>query len=246
MQHDRSNMGVKIKVCGITRKHDALLAASLGVHALGFIFYPESPRYVKPEVAVEITKIVRELYPGNHVFLSDALESAGGTLYRPAFVGVFVNEDIGKVEEIVDYCGLDLIQLHGDESPDYCRFLPKEKVIKVFSPRTKEELDLLGRYELGAVMLDSRTDQLYGGTGLTTDWQLARLVGARYRLILSGGLTPENVERAIREVSPFAVDVNSGIEVSPGVKDPFLMVEFVLKVRKAGKERENEKLSIAG
>ncbi|MCX7816521.1 MAG: phosphoribosylanthranilate isomerase [Syntrophales bacterium] len=241
-----NRMGVKIKVCGITRKHDALLAASLGIHALGFIFYLESPRNVEPEAASEIIKLVRELYPHCQNFLPGALKMEERPLFRPAFVGVFVNEDPFRVKEIMDYCGLDFIQLHGDESPDYCRFFPKDKVIKVFTLRSKDDLYLIEKYDLEVVMIDNRTEHLYGGTGLTADWDLAKFVGARYRLVLSGGLNSGNVADAIRKVLPFAVDVNSGIESSPGVKDSFLMVDFVLKVREICKEIGYEAISLTG
>lgn len=190
---------IEIKICGLTRLEDALVAAECGAHALGFIFYPRSPRYLPPAEAKELisrlpTEIVR--------------------------VGVFVNEKVETVKEIRDFCGLDLLQLHGDESPDYCRQFSPSLIIRAVSPRTEDDLPLLENYSCRAILLDSREGKLYGGTGRPSNWELGVRIRERFPLILAGGLNAVNVSEAIKTVAPQAVDINSGVESAPGVKDP--------------------------
>jgi phosphoribosylanthranilate isomerase len=187
-----------IKICGITNKEDALFAASCGTDALGFIFYPPSPRYISPEKA----RTIIDCLPPEVVK-----------------VGVFVNQDAKEVERIRQYCGLDLMQLHGDETPDYCRRFEPSLLIKALSLQNDAELDALGRYEVRAVLVDARDKGLYGGTGLKSNWDLAVKVKKAHSLILSGGLKEENINEAIASVFPQAVDINSGIESAPGKKD---------------------------
>lgn len=189
----------QIKICGITRRTDALTAAACGADALGFIFYEASPRYVTPETA---RAICRELPDG---------------VVR---VGVFVNEDPSKVIEIVDFCGLDLIQLHGDEPADYCRRFSAERLIKAVSFPGDGDPAALADYAVRAILLDQREAGRFGGTGKQSDWNLAGRIKALYPLILAGGLNEGNIEEAIRTVAPDAVDINSGAEQSPGKKDP--------------------------
>jgi phosphoribosylanthranilate isomerase len=189
----------QIKICGITSRTDALSAAACGADALGFIFYQASPRHVTPETA---RAICRDLPDG---------------VVR---VGVFVNEDASKVTEIVDFCGLDLIQFHGDEPPDYCHRFPAERLIKAVSFQRDGDPAVLAHYAVRAILLDHRVAGRYGGTGKQSDWNLAGRIKALYPLILAGGLHEGNIEEAIRTVAPDAVDLNSGVEHTPGNKDP--------------------------
>ena len=190
---------MEIKICGITNMDDAVNACTCGADALGFIFYEKSPRYVSPETAKHIIKRL----PGDAVL-----------------VGVFVNQDMKTVEDIYEFCGLDMIQFHGDESPEYCRRFMKHTLIKALSPRNEGDIKIIKDYPVKAIIIDSRDSGLYGGTGKKSNWQLAALVKDNCLLILSGGLNPDNIMDAIKTVAPQAVDVNSGVEVAPGKKDP--------------------------
>jgi phosphoribosylanthranilate isomerase len=197
---------VKIKICGITNLEDALLAAELGAHALGFIFYPKSPRKVAPETAREI---IAQLPP----FV--------------ASVGVFVDEDAAVVEDLAAKVRLDWVQLHGQESPEYCRSLGR-KVIKVFRIKDENSLRLLADYQgaAQAMLLDTYKKGQVGGTGEVFDWHLAREAKPYGRIILAGGLTPANVAQAIEVAQPAAVDAASGTEAAPGKKDPAKLRAF--------------------
>ena len=188
----------KVKICGITNKTDALAAAEFGADALGFVFYGKSPRYIEPERAREII-------------------SQLGPFVIP--VGVFVNEEREKVEEIIAASGIGAVQLHGEESPAYCASFRGVKVIKAFRVSNEFDPERLSHYAVDACLLDAYRKDAYGGTGETFSWEIARRAKAVGRIILAGGLTPENVAQAIREVAPYAVDVSSGVERSPGVKD---------------------------
>lgn len=197
----------RLKICGITRLEDALLAASLGAHALGFIFYPKSPRYIAPQQAREI---IKKLPP----FVQT--------------VGVFVNEMGEKIKDIVKFCGLDLIQLHGDEPPAFCEDLGLP-CIKAFRIKDESSLNLLASYKnkVKGFLLDTYKKGQAGGTGETFNWELV-LQAKKYStpIILAGGLNPANVEVAIKTAQPYALDVNSGIESAPGIKDRSLMEEL--------------------
>ena len=203
---------VRIKICGITNHNDASIAVKLGVHGLGFIFAP-SPRMIAPETAREIIHII------------------------PPFVqtvGVFVNEEPAIIKELMDFCGLDLIQLHGDESPEICEEL-MPRAIKAFRLKDESGLEPVRHYagKVRAVLFDTYSKGKRGGTGETFDWDLAvkgKELGAP--IILAGGLTPSNIEEAISKVRPFAVDVNSGIEEHPGIKSPVLIKELMEKIRR--------------
>jgi len=190
---------IKVKICGITNINDAYSAAECGVDALGFIFYPKSQRYVAPAEAKEmIQKLPSEIIR----------------------VGVFVNHEIQEVKEIAQFCGLDLIQLHGDESPEYCAQFPISSLIKAVFCQTEEEIRELRNYPVAAILMDARDAGHYGGTGKNSDWRLAIKVKEMYPLILAGGLNRKNIGEAIGRVRPHAVDINSGAEISPGKKDP--------------------------
>ena len=200
----------EIKICGITRLEDALCAVTCGANAVGFIFHQASPRYIAPERAKAIiAQLPREV----------------------AKVGVFVNRETEEVERIVEGCGLDLIQLHGDESPAYCRLFPPERVIKAVSPKSPEEVRALDVYEVRAFLADARDAGRYGGTGRRTDWNLAASIGKKHPLILAGGLDMRNIEVALDAVSPRAVDINSGCELSPGIKDHDRMRRIIGLIR---------------
>jgi phosphoribosylanthranilate isomerase len=205
---------VRIKICGITNLEDALLAAELGADALGFIFYAKSPRKVSPETAREI---IAQLPP----FV--------------ASVGVFVDEDAAVVQELAAQVGLDWVQLHGQESPEYCRGL-RPKVIKGFRIKDEKSLMELEPYRdaVQALLLDTYKKGQAGGTGEVFDWQLARAAQTYGRIILAGGLTPKNVAQAIVTAWPAAVDAASGTEAAPGKKDPAKLKAFFKAVKEIG------------
>ena len=201
---------VEIKICGITNVSDALIAAECGVDALGFIFFPNSQRYVAPAKAKEI------------------IQRLPCEISR---VGVFVNRGIKEVKEIIQFCGLDMIQLHGDERAEYCAQFPMPSVIKAVSCRTEEEIPELRSFPVAAILMDARDPGHYGGTGKISDWRLAIMAKEAHPLILAGGLNKENMRKAIETVRPQAVDINSGVEISPGKKDLYKIREIVRMVR---------------
>ena len=202
----------KIKICGITNKLDAVNAATLRVDMLGFVFYKKSKRYVEPKTAEDI---IDELPPG---------------IMK---VGVFVDEEREKVLKIAEDVFLDAMQFHGTETPEYCAyFKDKYKVIKAFRLKDKEDLADINDYDVDYYLLDTYKPDTLGGTGVTFDWKILKDFEFLRPVILSGGLTPDNVGRAIREVVPFGVDVSSGVEAEPGKKDLNLMKKFVEYVRK--------------
>lgn len=202
---------VKVKICGITSLKDALAAVEAGADALGFVFYSRSSRYIAPETAAHI---IRQL---------------------PAFVttvGLFVNEQSAVIDDIVTTCQLDVVQLHGDELPEQCH-CSAARVVKALRIRDEESLVGIDRYPVTSLLLDAWCDQAYGGTGKVGRWDLARQAAEENIVILAGGLTPDNVAEAVRDVSPYAVDVSSGVESAPGVKDPALMSAFVYHAKNA-------------
>ena len=201
---------VRVKICGITRVDDALAAVSAGAWAIGLNFYAQSPRCVAVDVASTIVA---------------ALPST--TLA----VGVFVNESRGRIAEIARRVGLRAIQLHGDESASDCANWPLP-VIKAIRVRERESLATVDRYPVDFILLDAYVEGRVGGTGRQFAWEFAAACD-RSRLILAGGLTSENVAEAVREVRPAAVDVASGVERSPGVKDVQLMTRFVANAQTA-------------
>ena len=201
---------IAIKICGITNLEDAFAACDYGAEALGFVFHEPSPRYLKPtESRKIIPKLPRDI----------------------AKVGVFVNPEISLVRNIREYCPLDFIQLSGDETPDFCGQIPSGMLIKVFSVGHAGAFDKLALYKARAFLIDSREPGHFGGTGRLSNWELADAIGRKHPVILAGGLNPENVETAIKVVSPRAVDVSSGVEISPGKKDRQKIRRFIEKVR---------------
>ena len=200
---------VRVKVCGITRMEDATAAVEAGADALGFIFHKDSPRNISP---TEAGAIVRALPP----FVST--------------VGGFVNRVQEEVADFMKKAGLAVAQLHGDESPEFCTFFPR--VIKAVRVRGAEDLAGLSSYTcVSAFLLDAYSSEAYGGTGRRLDWTLAEAAAKTKRIILAGGLDPGNVEEAVRTVRPYGVDVSSGVESSPGIKDHDLIREFVLRAK---------------
>jgi phosphoribosylanthranilate isomerase len=204
-------MRTRIKICGITNFDDALHAVKAGADAVGFVFYERSPRHIDPESA---RQIVRHLPP----FVTA--------------VGVFVDEKIETVRETVQYCFLDLCQFHGKESPEYCEWHHKG-VIKAFRVKDRTFLEEMKRYNVAAYLLDTFREDRFGGTGSPFDWSLAGEATKHGPVVLAGGLQPENVGEAVAKVRPYAVDVSSGVEKEPGLKDWQKMKVFVEAVREA-------------
>ncbi len=199
-----------VKICGMTNVEDALEAASWGADALGFIFAP-SPRRVDPSAARDI---IHRLPPA-------VLK-----------VGVFVNEALREVRRLVDYCGLNMVQFHGQETPEYCRqvSLPVIKAVRVKSRESLQEMEL---YPFASILLDAWNPQKAGGTGKPFCWDLALEAGPTRNFILSGGLNPDNVYEAIQKVRPRGVDVCSGVEKVPGKKESAKVRAFLKEVQKA-------------
>jgi phosphoribosylanthranilate isomerase len=188
----------RVKICGITSLEDALTAVEAGADALGFVFFAKSPRHIFPEQAA---RIISQLPP----FVQA--------------VGLFVNEEADTVNEVADLCRLDLVQLHGDEPPDYCRQF-KRRLLKAFRVRSLTCLDPINNYQVAGYLLDTFSPSFYGGTGLSFNWEIAAEAVKRHqRIVLAGGLTPDNVAEAISQVRPYGVDVSSGVEAAPGKKD---------------------------
>ena len=206
----------KIKFCGLTSLADAQLAAQAGAWAIGLIFWPRSPRRCAPEAAAEI---------------------AGALRRRVEVAGVFVNATLDHVAQIADAVGLTMLQLHGDEGPSYCAEAARRtgcKVIKAARVRSRADIQALASFHTDYHLLDSYVPGLPGGTGEAFAWELARAHKGPAPVILSGGLNAGNVGEAIAAVSPFAVDVASGVEASPGHKDPARLEAFTAAVLEAG------------
>jgi phosphoribosylanthranilate isomerase len=199
---------MKVKVCGITCYEDAAMALDQGVDALGFNFYRPSPRYIEPAAA---RAIIQRLPPFS------------------VSVGLFVNAVVEEVAEIAAFAGVQVVQLHGDETPDYCRRLADRPLLKVLRIGSDSIPNNLQEYPVRAFLLDAKDDALLGGTGKSFDWRLARTI--HYPIVVAGGLRPDNVREAIRITTPYGVDVCSGVESRPGKKDAGLLMEFMNEVR---------------
>jgi phosphoribosylanthranilate isomerase len=202
-------MATRIKICGITNEEDAREAVAAGVHALGFVFAP-SPRRVDPETARQII---------NHL---------------PPFVttvGVFVDEEIDVVRDVVNQCRLNVVQLHGQENKAYANGLDLT-VLKAFRVSGAQVLSEIERFGCRHFLLDTFDRQAHGGTGKTSDWRIARQATALGKVILAGGLNHTNIADALAQVHPYGVDVSSGVEKHPGRKDQTKLQQFVHEVQK--------------
>ena len=205
----------RVKICGITRPADARLAADLGAWALGMVFWPGSPRACAIDDAEAIGAEFRR---------------------RLQLTGVFVNATLDEVGATTDRCGLTLVQLHGDEGPAYCREAARRtgcRVMKAVRVRDAAQVRDLQRFHTDFHLLDAYSPRTPGGTGETFAWELVREHGADPPVVLSGGLTPENVGEAIAAARPFAVDTASGTEAEPGRKDPAKLKAFFRTVEAA-------------
>jgi phosphoribosylanthranilate isomerase len=200
---------VRVKICGITSVEDALQAAQAGADALGFVFYERSPRNLDP---LRAANIISNLPP----FVQA--------------VGLFVNADAGFVNDTADCCRLDLVQLHGDEPPEYCEQI-RRRVIKAFRVRDASSLAPVRDYRVAGILLDAYSPAAFGGTGLSFNWELAGIAKEYGAVILAGGLDLDNVREAVERVAPYAVDVSSGVESSPGKKDPEKVREFIKRAK---------------
>lgn len=200
---------MRVKICGITSSEDAQAAVEFGADALGFVF-AKSPRLVTKELARDI---IEQLPP----FVSP--------------VGVFVDERVDTIKEVCNFCHIHTVQLHGNEDPLYLNDLEGYKIIKAFRINEEDDLKLLANYKSHAFLLDSYVKGVMGGTGVPFKWEIARQAHKYGTVILSGGLTPENVREAIHIVQPYAVDVSSGVESSPGKKDKVLMKRFIMNAK---------------
>ena len=205
-------MPTAVKVCGLTRAEDALSAAQAGAHAIGLVFYRPSPRYVTPEVAREIVRVL------------------------PPFVtavGLFVDASAAEVRAAIAVAGVGLLQFHGSETPEFCRQfgVPYIKAVRV---RTGTDLLQYARdyHDAKALLLDAYVEGTHGGTGQSFDWSVIPRT-LPVPVVLSGGLNPQNVTGAIQQVRPWAVDVSSGVESAPGIKDAAKIAAFMSGVRNA-------------
>jgi phosphoribosylanthranilate isomerase len=205
----------RVKLCGITRHEDAELAASLDAWAIGFILWPGSKRAADPGVAAGIARTMRR---------------------RLELVGVFVNPTLDEVVRAAEGIGLTHVQLHGDEGPAFCTAVAERtgaRVIKAVRVSSGADIQAAARFHSDLLLLDAAVDGAWGGTGETFDWALAAQRHSHLPLILSGGLTPENVADGIAAVHPWAVDVASGVESDPGIKDPVKVEAFMAAVQGA-------------
>ena len=204
-------MIVRVKICGVTNATDAVAAAESGADALGFMFFAGSKRHVSRPAAAAI---IRELPP------------------LMAKVGVFVNATADDIRRVVAETGIDTLQLHGEEPPEFCAQFAPLKVVKAFRLQDRASLEDCRRYPAHAWLLDSFVAGAHGGTGVVADWNLAEAAARWHRLvILAGGLRVETVAEAVRRVRPFAVDVSSGVESAPGQKDHTKIRAFIQAVR---------------
>ena len=206
---------MKVKICGITNIDDAQAAIEAGADLLGFNFYPKSPRYIAPERAGEIAAHLRRS-DGN----------------GPLLVGVFVNSPLDEVRSILEVARIDLAQLHGDEPVNVVEQL-HGRGFKALRPTSEEEAEIDAEWfaphgpNAPVLLIDAYRKGQYGGTGHTADWTIATRLAQQYPILLAGGLTPDNVAEAVKQVKPWGVDVASGVEVSPGKKDAAKMKLFV-------------------
>ena len=205
---------VKVKICGVTNLKDAELALDLGAWALGFNFYPKSPRYIT--------------FPQAHDIISRLKTKA-------QMVGLFVNTPAAIVKTQTLALKLTMVQFHGNETPEYCSQFSSTNMIKAFRPESENDLAIIKSYfPLEYILIDSAGHGVLGGSGQTGDWSLAKKAKAFGSVVLAGGLTPQNVLQACIETEPFAVDVTSGVELKKGIKDTLKMKQFFEMVKQSG------------
>jgi phosphoribosylanthranilate isomerase len=200
---------VRVKICGITNLDDALMAVDAGADALGFVFYDKSPRNINPMTAAAI---IAKLPP----FIQT--------------VGLFVNEEVEQINWTADYCGLDIVQLHGDETPEDCLEVNR-RVIKAFRMKNIVSIDPLKKFQVSGYLLDAWSPDAFGGTGKTFNWEMAAAARQYGRIILAGGLCTDNILEALKAVQPYGVDVSSGVESATGKKDRKKMKDFVRRAK---------------
>ena len=201
---------VNVKICGITRKSDALVACECGASALGIVFWDKSPRFVSPKQAAEIVSEIPSTV---------------------CTVGVFVNASHDWVCEVVERVGLSLVQFHGDESIEDCARAPRP-VLKAVGLKGEADVDLALSFPLDVtVLLDSSNKEQRGGTGQRLDWNLARRISCERPIVLAGGINGENAIEAVKTVRPFGLDISSGVEERPGIKDPLLLKRLFLSLK---------------
>ena len=205
----------RIKICGIRTVNDALAAVDAGADLLGFNFYPKSPRYIDVGTCRNIMSVMQKY---GHI----------------TYVGLFVNASVAEVRTTIETCGLSLAQLHGDETSEMLDAL-NGKAFKAFRG-VPQSINGFARSDAPALLVDAAVKGAYGGTGVTADWSAAAELANQYSMLLAGGLTPDNVADAVRQVNPWGVDVASGVESSPGQKDPSKMKAFVQTVRSAARD----------
>ena len=200
-----------IKICGITLEEDAENALNSGVDAIGLNFYAASPRYVTIEQATKISNLVKD---------------------NALIVGLFVNAEPDFVRQVQDKVPLDILQFHGDESPEYCEQF-KRSYWKALRVKDSAEVagQILAHAKASAILLDAWLEEQYGGTGETFDWDFIKDLTLSQKLILAGGINPQNAAQAVKQVRPWGIDVSSGVEESPGIKSAKLMKQFIEEVR---------------
>ncbi len=199
-----------VKICGITRVEDAEVAVALGADAVGFVFWPRSRRFIEPAAARRITRELRG---------------------RALAVGVFVNESVERVNVVADHVGLTAVQLHGDEPLEYCARIDRPVIKAVAVEQRVDEERLAAVPSDALLLLDAADAERHGGTGQQVNWHVAAAISRRRPSVLAGGLSVGNVCEAIATVRPFGVDVSTGVESTPGIKDPLKLQAFLAAVR---------------
>ena len=206
-----------VKICGITRAEDALSAVEAGADAVGFNFYSGSKRFISPGAAAAV-----------------AAKLQG----RTTKVGVFVNPTADEVRAVLREVALDVLQFSGEEEPSLLADF-SVPIFKTIHVHGASSLERMNEYTASAFLLDSFVPGEFGGTGASFEWRLARDAGTRGKIIIAGGLTPENVDQAVRAAAPYGVDVSSGVELRPGIKDPKKVEQFILRARRAAESQDD-------
>jgi len=204
---------VKVKICGIRRLEDALVAAEYGADALGFVFYKKSMRFISPSSA---RKIIKKLPP----FIST--------------VGVFVNPSLEELKRVIEISGIQFVQLHGEENPELVDDLKIPFIKGLRIEKKIEEKELKAWKSASAFLIEGKSEKGYGGTGTGFDYEVVKPFTQNYRIIIAGGLNPSNVSWVVKRLKPYGVDVSSGVEESPGVKSHKLIKEFIRNAKSAG------------